>query len=156
LGEPNEKSIHPVESTHHQAHSLTQSLEIALKRLRLPHEVVHVWANGICINQQDLVERESQVKLMHGIYTRARQVVVRLGPDQKNSASKAFDSIRDYGRPNSQSVKQMGQNPATYWPSIDELSQLPYFERIWVRRSSYVYIKADPVPPGDPRSLTEW
>jgi hypothetical protein len=43
------------------------------------------WIDAICINQQDLNERSSQVKRMPDIHTKAKQVVVWLEPE-------AFDS----------------------------------------------------------------
>lgn len=39
------------------------------------------WADAICINQQDIYERNSQVLLMRHIYEGAEQVLIWLGKD---------------------------------------------------------------------------
>jgi hypothetical protein len=43
---------------------LTVSLSDALRRFRLPNKDLHNWADGICIHQQDIAERNHQVRLM--------------------------------------------------------------------------------------------
>lgn len=59
--------------------SITKSLAGVLRRLRLPDAKRIVWADGICINQQDLQEKGHQVALMGKIYGRAASVAVWLG-----------------------------------------------------------------------------
>jgi hypothetical protein len=46
-----------------------KSLEIALRNMRNEDSDSVVWADGICINQQDLVEKSKQVRLMRQIYS---------------------------------------------------------------------------------------
>ncbi len=58
--------------------SITENLHAAISRLRdstLPHVV---WIDAVCINQEDIREREGQVKLMARIYARSTRVVVWL------------------------------------------------------------------------------
>ena len=38
-----------------------------------------IWADAVCINQQDLLERSQQVQIMGDIYSSARNVVIWLG-----------------------------------------------------------------------------
>jgi hypothetical protein len=52
-----------------------------------------VWADAICINQEDVIERNHQVQLMKEIYTKASKVVVWLGPDGEGHAKKAVAAI---------------------------------------------------------------
>ncbi|KAI1094004.1 heterokaryon incompatibility protein-domain-containing protein [Rostrohypoxylon terebratum] len=59
--------------------SITKSLAGILRRLRLSDAKRIVWADGICINQQDLQEKGRQVALMGKIYGRAVSVAVWLG-----------------------------------------------------------------------------
>lgn len=47
---------------------ITQNLQDALLHLRLPHAPRLVWVDAICINQDDLEERNQQVSLMHQIF----------------------------------------------------------------------------------------
>jgi Heterokaryon incompatibility protein (HET) len=42
-----------------------------------------LWVDAICVNQEDLEERSSQVVLMSAIYSSASEVIVWLGPPKK-------------------------------------------------------------------------
>ncbi|KAM0234335.1 hypothetical protein ACHAP5_010101 [Fusarium lateritium] len=57
------------------------NLASALRSLRCRGEKRIVWCDSICINQQDLAERASQVQRMADIYRHARSVIVWLGPE---------------------------------------------------------------------------
>ncbi|KAF2246157.1 hypothetical protein BU26DRAFT_521631 [Trematosphaeria pertusa] len=59
---------------------ITESLATALDSLRREDEDVVLFADAICINQSDAVEKTAQVRLMQQIYKTARQVVLWLGP----------------------------------------------------------------------------
>ncbi|KAI1084550.1 HET-domain-containing protein [Whalleya microplaca] len=56
-----------------------ENLEAVLRRLRHPTKLRTLWIDAICINQDDLDERASQVKLMRGVYEGATEVVIWLG-----------------------------------------------------------------------------
>lgn len=58
---------------------ITQNLYRALDRIFLRYPDVWIWADGICINQEDVIERGHQVSLMGEIYTRAAMVVAHMG-----------------------------------------------------------------------------
>jgi hypothetical protein len=58
---------------------VTPNLKNALHRLRLKDESRILWADAICINQNDVVEKGSQVKLMTRIYGNATRVCIWLG-----------------------------------------------------------------------------
>ncbi|OWP02867.1 hypothetical protein B2J93_3447 [Marssonina coronariae] len=72
---------------------LTQSISDALHRLRETYRPARLWVDQVCINQDEIVERSSQVKLMSRIYKRACHVLVWLGPDEQNHAGPAFKKI---------------------------------------------------------------
>ncbi|RFU76044.1 hypothetical protein TARUN_6205 [Trichoderma arundinaceum] len=59
---------------------VTPSLADALRRLRLPNEQRHVWADALCINQTDNVEKSLQVSMMGRIYNKSKQGAIWLGP----------------------------------------------------------------------------
>jgi len=48
--------------------TIMKSLEIALRYLRNGYEDVVVWVDAICINQENLKEKSSQVRIMSNIY----------------------------------------------------------------------------------------
>lgn len=61
------------------AHGVFENLEAALRRLRNAHQCRTLWIDAICINQDDIQERQEQVLLMARVYQQARQVCVWLG-----------------------------------------------------------------------------
>jgi len=54
---------------------VAEAFERQAERTRLPY----LWADGICINQDDLEERAQQVSLMGELYTRAKTVFAYVG-----------------------------------------------------------------------------
>ncbi|KAF4232490.1 hypothetical protein CNMCM6457_004816 [Aspergillus fumigatiaffinis] len=73
--------------------SITLNLDIALRHLRLPHAHRRLWVDAICINQEDLRERERQVGYMRLVYKHAVAVIAWLGPGMPETAE-AFDFAR--------------------------------------------------------------
>ncbi|RBQ76817.1 hypothetical protein VDGD_07411 [Verticillium dahliae] len=71
----------------HGSIPITTSLHQALRDLRRKAGVRNIWADGICINQDDLVERTKQVTLMGEIYKNASRVLTYIGPDADDSSS---------------------------------------------------------------------
>ena len=65
--------------------SVTQNLAEALPYLQDEHEPRVFWIDAVCVNQQDLPERGSQVKRMAEIYSKATRVVIWLGPELEDS-----------------------------------------------------------------------
>jgi hypothetical protein len=74
---------------------VTHNLHTALLQLSYPDRTRTIWADGICINQEDILERNSQVQFMGDIYSSATSVVVSLGelsPDTKYRLGCVIDS----------------------------------------------------------------
>ncbi|KAF2028104.1 HET-domain-containing protein, partial [Setomelanomma holmii] len=61
-----------------QRMDVTTNLADALRTLR-PSSATWVWADAICINQDDVLERNSQVQLMKEVYSKAEKVAIWLG-----------------------------------------------------------------------------
>ncbi|EAT81460.1 hypothetical protein SNOG_10961 [Parastagonospora nodorum SN15] len=59
---------------------ITESLATALASLQSQSHDILLWADAICINQHDPIEKTSQVQLMRDIYQTASQVIIWLGP----------------------------------------------------------------------------
>lgn len=129
---------------------VTVSLHGALQRLRrLPENGDrNLWADAICINQSNTVERNSQVSMMASIYERAAAVHVWLGEDVQGHAQGAFELIEEindyhdgdyisdeeyvsYEWPDPPSSDQSFLDPRR-WKHLQALSQLPWFSRLWV------------------------
>jgi Heterokaryon incompatibility protein (HET) len=66
---------------------VTRNLAEALLYLRYQDKPRIIWIDAICVNQQDLEERSSQIKRMADIYSLASQVIVWLGLESQDSAA---------------------------------------------------------------------
>ena len=73
-----------------------ENLWSALSHLRLKDEVRVLWIDAICINQDDVVERNHQVTQMGGIYGNATRALVWLGKSNQES-SLAFSVLSKTG-----------------------------------------------------------
>lgn len=71
---------------------VTQNLRDALQPFNT--EPALLWADALCINQQNLVEKNQQVNMMATIYHKAANVTVWLGPDEHNDAPAIFEDIK--------------------------------------------------------------
>lgn len=111
------------------------SLHGALQALRERDRSVLVWADALCIDQQNADERAQQVQLMPDIYSSAVSIALWLGPEQDGS-SRAVLLLREIAhnslRPDSiarilASCVQNGEID-----SIVSLFERPYWRRLWV------------------------
>ncbi|MCJ1327340.1 hypothetical protein MMC10_004009 [Thelotrema lepadinum] len=66
---------------------VTISLESALRCLRKPTRPRIIWADAVCINQEDIDERSQQVSIMDQIYGKAQEVHVWLGDEEQTDDS---------------------------------------------------------------------
>jgi hypothetical protein len=48
---------------------------------------MHIWADGVCVNQTDVPERNQQVFLMRRIYSQCRRGLIYLGEEADSSAA---------------------------------------------------------------------
>ncbi|KAK0657799.1 heterokaryon incompatibility protein-domain-containing protein [Cercophora newfieldiana] len=72
---------------------ITKNLGQALRHLQHRHGLSFVWIDALCINQNDVPERNQQVKLMGDIYGTAKEVLIWLGADQAGQAQAIFDTV---------------------------------------------------------------
>jgi hypothetical protein len=80
---------------HRSCLRITQSLYHALHDLRGEDSSSAsrlVWADGVCINQDDLEERAQQVSIMGSIYRYALRVITYIGPEADDS-ERAIDFV---------------------------------------------------------------
>lgn len=61
---------------------ITVSLFTALRQLRLPDRCRTLWADAVCINQDDRIEKGSQVTLMSQIFSKTSRILIWLGEDK--------------------------------------------------------------------------
>lgn len=97
-----------------------------LQSLRLPIGTRAVWVDAICINQNDIEERDSQVMKMSQRYKSCHRVVVYLGPDMAPSIQGSYPAQKELTLSNSK------QSPGMSPDSFRKLLCKRYFRRIWV------------------------
>jgi hypothetical protein len=118
------------------------NLYAALSRLRDPDLPRLLWADAVCIDQQNLQERSDQVRLMASIYSSAIRVIVWLGEEADDSAL-AFASMeevailllrsRDHERLGPIGLHCYSSN-SRLLKSFTALLERPWFDRVWVSR----------------------
>ncbi|KAF2261882.1 hypothetical protein CC78DRAFT_433828, partial [Lojkania enalia] len=64
---------------------VSNNLEAALRYIRKESEEVRLWANAVCINQDDDKEKSWQIQMMGDIYRGAELVIVWLGRESEDS-----------------------------------------------------------------------
>ena len=134
-----------------QPRTVARNLHGALKHLRHAERPRMLWVDALCISQDDMDERQEQVKQMGLIFSRARQVLVWLGeapPNNQNPLSvfreleiafravhrRRFLSNISRAEPlvyallpcNRQATKLVD------WAAAFSVLERPYFQRTWV------------------------
>ncbi|KAK1985677.1 heterokaryon incompatibility protein-domain-containing protein [Colletotrichum cereale] len=107
-------------------------LENALRHLRYKDRELVIWADAICINQDDMDERNKQVALMRLIYSRAKLVRIWLGepgPDTAAAMKLINDCFED--QPAEDRVKRIldDERGST---GLAELLGRDYWTRMWM------------------------
>ncbi|PIA99266.1 hypothetical protein CB0940_02542 [Cercospora beticola] len=94
-------SLSRVISVHNSDVAITQNLFEGLIRIRRKRGVVRIWVDALCIDQNDIQEKGSQVAQMYQIYQNAEETLVWLGEDPLNDGSPVEDNdavLRAIGR----------------------------------------------------------
>ena len=132
--------------------ALNQNLLDALHHLRLSDTMRVLWADQICINQADDLEKTKQVGLMGEIYQKASRVVAWLGlPDEKTPSTFDFlKSLSSYirarvrhqglGSPNTAGINtdlleaMIEDYPTSLpqWTDVQTFLERDWFSRVWI------------------------
>jgi hypothetical protein len=114
---------------------VTESLMLALQRLRSKSAPVIVWADAICINQGNIEERNQQVQTMTRIYQQAIEVAIWLGPEADNSNT-ALELLFELYRHKSSKTNILAiiQSPdrRDSFTALVALFDREYWGRLWV------------------------
>ncbi|KAL0931131.1 heterokaryon incompatibility protein [Colletotrichum truncatum] len=111
------------------------SLHGALDAVRQKNEIVTVWVDALCIDQQNRDERTRQVQLMTKIYSKAQSVAIWLGPESDRSAA-AAEFIQDVAE-RAESPNRITKLLSTKSNESDvsatvSLFERDYWKRLWV------------------------
>ena len=124
-----------------QPFTVRRNLWQALRCLRTEFGERTMWVDAICINQEDVSERNDQVRMMGHIYRSATSVRVWLG-DMSNNSREAilllheiFESFEEISRPSQEIVEKANElrkklaerraEPATPPSKFDRFEELP-------------------------------
>jgi hypothetical protein len=120
--------------------SITTNLYMALKRLRDCTLDRILWIDAICINQDDMEERNRQVQSMAKIYAKATRVVVWLEESTAGNGGEHGEATTD-GDQALEELRRAANNQLTEMLSsktdpqtILSLLRRSWFQRIWVRK----------------------
>jgi hypothetical protein len=121
---------------------VTTNLYAALRQLRSPFRPRKLWADTICINQQDIDERSQQERLIKDIFEKAERVLIWLGEEGDDSqhaisvAGELAQAYRDVELRGNGAPKAFGRfDMLSEQPRIRALGQLvtrQWFRRVWV------------------------
>ncbi|KAK5734367.1 hypothetical protein LTR17_009031 [Elasticomyces elasticus] len=105
---------------------VTSNLEIALRHVRSSSEDLTLWVDAVCINQENVEERNEQVAMMGEIYASATSVLIWIGQADATSDA-AFDTMPVVlTQDNSESVQsELG----SFYLGLNER---PWFYRLWI------------------------
>lgn len=121
---------------------IRKNLDNAIRYIRDENEPVRLWVDAICINQQDLSERTSQVEMMSEIYQQAQGLFVFLGEGGED-LSTLFAFIQDINDdiPIDEVIEKADilRVLDQFW----QLLQMPWWSRIWIIQE-FAYADASP------------
>lgn len=133
---------------------ITANLRDTLYQVRLEDQTRALWADSICINQEDAQERGKQVALMEHIYSKAKRVLICIGlPGKEQSslhAKSAQALVSDVNHMIDSELAKIDMDNDNYsntfpypepgdailsdtrWESLAVLHSQPWFTRGWV------------------------
>ena len=98
---------------------ITESLHSALQDLRDATRPLMMWADAMCINQEDWDEKGLQIQLMGQIYAGALHTVIYLGPAEIDGAE-------------IKCLRAAEKNPRDQSPtSLSPILEKEWFQRVW-------------------------
>ncbi|KAM0802280.1 heterokaryon incompatibility, partial [Usnea florida] len=103
--------------------AIGKSLDKALGRLQHESESRFLWIDLVCINQQDLEERNQQVQLMYRIFCQAKRVIAYLGEEADGS-----QNVPDF-------LRQI-QAATSTWTMLKRLVMRSWFVRVWIMQEA--------------------
>jgi hypothetical protein len=108
---------------------ITANLESFLRHRREIDSPVCIWVDALCINQEDILERNSQVQRMGMIYATAARLTVWLGPAHSDS-DMAIEALRSAAR--NHPFQKLDLLERRELMAVDNLLSRAWWTRIWI------------------------
>lgn len=109
--------------------SVADNLYSFLQHRQETNQCIDLWVDAICINQNDLLEKNHQIPMMNMIYMRASELIIWLGPPSSDSEL-AMQSILEMGSGSPYDKQTTIKNDV--WRAIQSLLERPWWKRIWI------------------------
>lgn len=119
---------HYIKINDNETFAITRTVRMALSDLRDEREELLLWIDAVCINQQDVQERNHQVAIKQRIYAQAASVTTWLVHELDKGSVTGLNSLGAQAL-----VADIGDDPAL-WEPIVAIAQLPYWGRAWVQK----------------------
>ncbi|KAF5876593.1 putative heterokaryon incompatibility protein [Botrytis fragariae] len=129
------------------------NLAAALERLRWADDSRWMWIDAICIDQENIPERNQQVTMMRDIYALADRVLIWIG-DELAYSKQAFEALSKFAKlwqarevtrlqagdkrpplrtePSTAEKSSLALQDDSLWTSLFTLFSSTYFERTWI------------------------
>jgi len=119
-------------STAHQCIMIRPNVDTMLRHLRPSTQQRCLWIDALCINQNDLEEKGSQVRFMEEVYRQAKAIVIWLGTPEdvagaKDTTMRFFQQLVKYGPADSRQEEEQ----AATWAKLEAFLSRSWFTRRW-------------------------
>lgn len=114
---------------HSRPFQITANLAAALDDLRDEHKPLRLWADAICIDQNNILERNHQIRHMQEIFALAQQTVVYLGRATSHS-SYVLGNLHHWWKNGAEEIFSSTKNEVRKTAATELLSRA-WFSRVW-------------------------
>jgi len=113
---------------------IASNLNTALQHLRYENKPLVIWIDAICVNQEDLAERATQVHYMRRIFNRAHTVRIWIHEPDIDGFSEAIAALQNFHLAEDDldlGQARLGENPV-FWDPVAPIFTNDYWSRAWV------------------------
>ena len=114
-----------------QSFTVRQNLYAFLCHARKYYAGKPLWIDALCINQDDIGEKNRQVKMMSKIYSETKEVLVWLGP-RVEYVGHAIRRMQDYETMSDTEMAVSSSKDSDFWKGFKAINKAPYWDRVWV------------------------
>lgn len=119
--------------------TITPNLEEVLCRFRHRDRPRELWADGICINQNDVHERGRQVKFMGRVYSTASKVLIWLG--RKDEGGSICGELRKAAKMDLTGCCSIVSLSHSCLAAVKQMVRCEWFTRLWIVQECLLSIR---------------